>query len=120
MVFRRNFSVGREDELTQKLVEANAKIEQYKEVIRQYRRGDLESNPTPPITSQIKDREQTFHGPCRSGPYEGQSLVHWKDTYQMFKPMINLPWPSLRDPEIDAVLIGEYIHLHGQWMWRPQ
>jgi hypothetical protein len=47
-VFRRTFTAGREDELMAENENLKKKIEQYKNVIRQYRLRDLEANPIPP------------------------------------------------------------------------
>jgi len=68
----------------------------------------------------MNERPDSFRGPCRGGPLDGQSLANDKDTYPLVKPMME--FNIAKQPEdliIEAVPIGEYVHLHGQWMWCP-
>jgi len=62
---------------------------------------------------------KTFSGPCRGGPWDGRMFEHYKDKFELLKPMVEFTGLVLRDnAEIKAVSCGEYWFAHGQWMWR--
>jgi hypothetical protein len=58
----------------------------------------------------------TFTGPCVGGPNDGKFMAHTARIKKFFKPVVAWSMNIEKSP-VEAMEIGEYVHLGRRWKW---